>query len=178
METACANNPVQDDLFCFEIEVRQQYEVITKVLIAKKLSVTCMESCTSGFIASLITDTEGASAVFKGSDVTYSNETKVMRGVPASIIEEYGVYSLQTAVAMAKACRVNHKSNIGIGVTGTFGNVDPENADSVAGRVFFAIDFCGETKEYETSLEPCASRFGYKLAVAKKIADELAALII
>ncbi len=178
METFCAKNPVQGDLVYLECEVRKQYEAITKALIGRKLLITSMESCTSGFIASLLTDTEGASAVFKGSDVTYSNEAKIMRGVPAGVIDEYGVYSLQTAAAMAAACRNSYKSNIGIGVTGTFGNIDPENADSVAGEVYFAINFDGEVKTYAIRLEPSASRFGYKLAVAKAIADELAALII
>lgn len=171
-------NSVQDDLLHLEGEIRKRYEAITKTLIGRKLLITAMESCTSGFVASLLTDTEGASAVFKGSDVTYSNEAKIMRGVPASVIDEYGVYSLQTAVAMATACRNSYKSNIGIGVTGTFGNVDPENADSVAGKVYFAIDFNGEVKGFAITLEPCDSRFGYKLAVAKAVAEELAALII
>lgn len=178
MDTACVGNSVQGDLIRFECEVRKQFEAITKALIERKLLITAMESCTSGFIASLITDTEGASAVFKGSDVTYSNEAKIMRGVPANVIEEYGVYSLQTAVSMATACRNNCKSNIGIGVTGTFGNVDPDNADSVAGKVYFAINFDGEINSYAITLEPCASRFGYKLAVAKAVADELTALIV
>ena len=35
-----------------------------------------MESCTSGQIASLITDSEGSSAIFKGALITYSNEFK------------------------------------------------------------------------------------------------------
>ena len=37
-----------------ENEIRNQYEKLTKKLIEEKLTVTTMESCTSGLIASLI----------------------------------------------------------------------------------------------------------------------------
>lgn len=178
MDAERAKKSVQSDLINLECEVREQYEAITKSLIEKKLLITTMESCTSGFVASLLTDTEGASAVFKGADVTYSNEAKMMRGVPERVIEEYGVYSSQTAAAMAAACKNSYKTNIGIGITGTFGNVDPENADSVAGEVYFAINFDGKVKNCAITLKPCASRFGYKLAVAKAVADGLMAFII
>ena len=49
---------------------------IIKQLIASHTTISTMESCTSGLIASLITDTEGASAIFPGGYVTYLNETK------------------------------------------------------------------------------------------------------
>ena len=39
---------------------------IIKQLIASHTTISTMESCTSGLIASLITDTEGASAIFPG----------------------------------------------------------------------------------------------------------------
>ena len=46
-----------------EQEIRADYRKITEKLIEKEKTITTMESCTSGLIASLITDTEGASAV-------------------------------------------------------------------------------------------------------------------
>ena len=61
-----------------EMSVRKKYNKLTNDLIEKKLMITTMESCTSGQIASLITDTEGSSAVMKGACITYSNEAKVM----------------------------------------------------------------------------------------------------
>ena len=117
-----------------EIEVRKKYEALTRLLIQKNRTITTMESCTSGQIASLITDTEGSSAIIKGAFVTYSNEAKIMQGVPEEIIQKYGVYSLETAEEMAKACRNTYKADYGVGVTGSFGNVDPNNEDSVPGR--------------------------------------------
>ena len=54
-----------------ESSVRDKYHRLTKLLIDQNLMITAMESATSGQIASLITDTEGSSAIFKGSFVTY-----------------------------------------------------------------------------------------------------------
>ena len=122
-----------------EKQIREKYEKITKTLIEKRLTITTMESCTAGMVASLLTDTEGSSAVLRGAFITYSNEAKIMQGVPAEIIEKYGVYSEETARAMAAACRKAYGADFGIGVTGTMGNADPENNDSVPGEVYFAI---------------------------------------
>ena len=52
-------------------------DAVIKKLIAGRKTISTMESCTSGLIASMITDTEGASAIFPGGYVTYLNETKV-----------------------------------------------------------------------------------------------------
>ena len=102
-----------------ESDIRNDYKKLTKLLIERGMTITTMESATSGQIASLITDTEGSSAVLKGAFVTYCNEAKIMQGVPAEILEKYTVYSKETAEAMAKACTKAYKANIGIGVTGT-----------------------------------------------------------
>ena len=96
-----------------EAAVRGKYTELTLGLIRRGLTITTMESCTSGQIASLITDTEGSSAVLKGAFVTYSNEAKIMQGVPAAIIGTYGVYSAETAAAMAEACRAVYGADIG-----------------------------------------------------------------
>ena len=157
-----------------EKKIRDAFCEITKKLIEKGETITTMESCTSGLIASLITDTEGASAVLKGAFVTYSNIGKIMQGVPKETIEKYSVYSNETAVAMAEACRKTYASDYGIGVTGTMGNVDPANASaSVPGRVFFAISREEGTEVFYRELAPMPSRYEYKLAVAKEIAKEL-----
>ena len=136
-----------------------------------------MESCTGGQIASLLTDTEGSSAVFKGALVTYRNDVKIKSGVPQSVIEKFGVYSSETAEAMAEACRKSFDSDVGIGVTGSFGNVDPYNIDSVPGEVYFAIATDEGTKCYKCSIPAQNSRLSYKLYIANVIADRLTAVL-
>ena len=156
-----------------ELDVRKKYEILTKSLIHRQLTVTTMESCTSGQVASLITDTEGSSAVLKGAFVTYSNEAKIMQGVPKETIEAYGVYSAETAAAMAVACRNTYKAGVGIGVTGSFGNTDPSNSDSIPGEVFFSIADSAGTECYHCHIPVQSSRLHYKLYTANLIVEQL-----
>jgi len=116
-------------------------DTIIKKLIHENIKITTMESCTSGMVANLITNTEGASKIFKGAEVTYSNEAKIIAGVDGSVIEKYGVYSIETAAEMAKKCKEKFKADIGIGVTGTTGNVDQNNNDSIKGVIFYEINY-------------------------------------
>ena len=149
-----------------EKEIRSLYEGLTKTLIQRGMTVTTMESCTSGLIASLITDTEGASAVLKGAFITYSNEAKIRQGVPKAVIDQYGVYSPQTAWEMAKASREAFQADIGIGVTGTFGNLDPANPDSQAGHVWLALAAKDVRQSEALILDPEPARYAYKLSAA------------
>lgn len=122
-------------------------ENVTENLINKNLQISTMESCTSGLIASTITDTEGASQILKGSAVTYSNECKILEGVPEKTINNYGVYSKETAIEMSIAAKNKYKSDISIGVTGSLGNVDKNNLDSKIGQ----IDYCINYDKYYTT---------------------------
>ena len=163
-----------EDWGCWnEKKVRDGYAALTRRLIAGKITITAMESATAGQIASLITDTEGSSEIFRGSFVTYSNEMKIRQGVPEETIRTFGVYSVQTATAMAQAARKACPADIAVGVTGTMGNADPENADSVPGQVYFAIDTESGCTAFTREIQPQASRLDYKLAVAWEILKEL-----
>ena len=164
--------------YLYTIEsVLSLYGQITRSLIQKGLQISTMESCTSGMIASLITDTEGSSAVMKGSAITYSNEAKIACGVPENTITKFGVYSKETAASMASAARQTYKADIGIGVTGSFGNTDPANTDSVPGEVYFAIATEKENRTFFRQLPPLDSRHAYKLCTAELVGKELFAAI-
>ena len=160
-----------------EAEVREGYQEITRLLIRRKRSITTMESCTAGLLATLLTNTEGSSGILKGAFVTYSNEAKIRAGVPAEVIRKYGVYSEETAAEMAKACRAAFHADIGIGVTGSFGNPDPANADSVPGRIFFALDLGGRVMVFSRELLPEPSRYEYKMTAAALVLKELRELL-
>ena len=164
---------IKDDSLSLEKEVREKYDNLVKYLIENNISITAMESCTAGQIASLLTDTSGSSAIIKGAFVTYSNEAKIRQGVSENIINEYGVYSKETAAEMARVCRAFYDADIGIGVTGTFGNVDPNNKDSTPGEVFFAISTREGTESFYCEVPEQPSRLYYKLYMANVIADEI-----
>lgn len=157
--------------------VRAEFRAFTEKLIATGRTVTLMESATGGFIASLITDTEGSSGAFRGSYVTYSNEAKIKCGVRRSVIDRYSVYSRECALEMARACRAAYGADIGIGVTGTMGNRDPENPEwSVPGRLFFAIETRDGAAAYEAVLPPLPDRPSYKIRAAHEVALALKSL--
>ena len=154
-----------------ESEVQKKYDTIMRSLIHSGRSVTAMESCTGGMIASLLTDTEGASGVLKGTYVTYSNEAKIACGVPEDIIREYGVYSIRTAEAMARAARHAYNADLGIGITGSFGNIDPVNSDSIPGEIYTAVSFMDTMMSEKTVLPLGLARHTYKLLAADHAAD-------
>ena len=100
---------------------------VVKILTDLNKTVSCMESCTGGYIANEITNCEGASAVIKFSAVTYSNEYKIKMGVSKEVIDKYTVYSQQTAQAMAYSISNYAHSNYGIGITGKLNRIDKRN---------------------------------------------------
>ncbi len=96
----------------------QNWKKIVALLTKNKQTISTMESCTGGLVASEITNISGASEVFKEGYITYCNEAKIALGVPKETIERYSVYSKETALAMAKAVVERSKATYGIGVTG------------------------------------------------------------
>ncbi|MEM7358212.1 MAG: nicotinamide-nucleotide amidohydrolase family protein [Pseudomonadota bacterium] len=132
--------------------MNDQYQLASHLvehLSERGLHITTVESCTGGGLVNCITNVSGASAVIKDARVTYSNEAKIALGVPAEVIDQYGVYSLETAIAMAKAgVAKSVQADIGVGITGSISRVDPANPDSVPGEVYIAAIY-GEQQRAE-----------------------------
>ena len=97
-------------------------EKIVRNLEKQNKTISFMESCTGGFLANCITNISGASNVLKVSLVTYSTAYKEKFGVDKNIIDNYTVYSMETAKEMAKNVSKFADSSIGVGITGELGN--------------------------------------------------------
>ena len=108
------------------------------MLRERGLTLSTMESCTGGLLASTITDVPGSSDYFKGGLISYATEMKVAWGVDRQVIAEHGVVSAQCAEAMARAARERLGADIGIGVTGVAGP-DPQE-DKPPGTIHIALD--------------------------------------
>ena len=54
---------------------------------------------------------------------------------------------------MAETAQKNLHTEIAVGITGTTGNVDPNNADSMQGKVFFCILVGENAYDYEYNAE-------------------------
>ena len=112
---------------------------IIELLKEKNKTISTMESCTGGFIASSITDIEGSSEILKFSAVTYSNEYKIKMGVKKETIDEYSVYSIEVAKEMSKQISDFAGSNYGIGITGKLNRQDESNTRGKTNEVHVCI---------------------------------------
>ena len=110
---------------------------IGALLGEQRQTLGCMESCTGGLLASTLTDTPGAGDYFRGGIVTYWTDFKIESGVDASVIQEYGVISAETARAMASAAREHLRTDWGVGITGVAGP-DPQEGKA-PGTVFIGV---------------------------------------
>ena len=87
----------------YGIDVGSLEEGVSALLREKGRTLAAAESCTGGLIAKRITDVPGASGVFMGGVVSYTNIVKHrILGVPADMLEEYGAVSAPVARAMAE----------------------------------------------------------------------------
>ena len=115
-------------------------EDIVHYLIKNHISISTMESCTGGLLASLITDIPDASTILKFSAVTYSTEYKIKMGVPKEVIDNYTVYSKEVAIEMAKTISNFVDSDLGVGITGRL----VSNSEEEKG-----VDLCIYDKRYD-----------------------------
>lgn len=154
-------------------KTNELYQKITQILIDRNLSISTMESCTAGLVATMLTNRSGASAILKGAFVTYSNEAKIQQGVGANIIKDYGVYSTETAIDMAWNCRNAYNAYIGIGVTGVIDRIDPNNITDKK-NIYVAIILGSETRTFTFDLpDYVTDRFECKLIIADYIGNKL-----
>ena len=114
-------------------------QVIADLLIQNNLTVSTAESCTSGLLASRLTDVPGSSQYFKGGSVCYSNDLKINDiGVDRDLIEKYGAVSEEVAESLAKNIAKKNNTDIGIGITGIAGP-DGGTEKKPVGLVFVGI---------------------------------------
>ena len=116
-----------------------------EALKARGVTFAAAESCTGGLIAKRITDVPGASGVFMGGVVSYTNLVKNrVLGVPAEMLEEYGPVSAPVARAMAEGARRATTADFAVSVTGVAGPERDERGNAV-GTVFIGFASPKET---------------------------------
>ena len=118
---------------------------IVNKLIKNNKTISTMESCTGGYLASEITNISGSSEILKFSAVTYSNEFKIKMGVSPKTIDKYSVYSMEVAREMSKSISDFTFSDYGVGVTGKLNRVDKNNLFGKNNIVYISIyDKCND----------------------------------
>lgn len=128
---------LHDYIFTYD-EEETLFDKCFNILKEKKMTVSFVESCTGGGLASRLTDIAGASSVLNESFITYSNESKVKNvGVDADLIKKYGVVSKEVAIDMAKKLRDKTNADICISSTGNLGPDVLDNKD--VGEVYVGV---------------------------------------
>ena len=113
---------------------------VLKALAGKTL-VTA-ESCTGGGIGAALTAVSGASAVYKGGIISYTNWVKHnLLHVDEDLLNEVGAVSAPVAEAMARGARDALQADVAVSVTGLAGPGGDEFGNPV-GTVF--IGYCDE----------------------------------
>ncbi len=151
---------------------------IVKMLKKKNKTISTMESCTGGLVASSITDIPDASIVLKFSVVTYSNEFKIKMGVDKKLIEKYTVYSIEVARDMANKISLFTNSNYGIGVTGKINKPDLNNYTESDDTIYVSIYDKDNDIYYDNVLKTIAkSRIKNKKYIVKEIEKMLLSIL-
>ena len=125
-----------------------KWQKVVEEFIKQDLTISTVESCTGGLLAGEITKIPGASKVFFGGLVTYSNELKSrLLNIDMEIINKYTAVSSQAATLMAENGRKLMQTDFCIAVTGYAGPWAPEAA--LVGQVFIAISKEGATEVWD-----------------------------
>ncbi len=115
------------------------------LLTQKEMTVASAESCTGGLFGAKITAVAGASAVYRGGVISYTNDAKMtMLGVSEGSLCEHTAVSAEVAAEMAHGVMSWLGSDFGVSVTGYAGPLGGDEINPV-GTVFVCIaDSCGE----------------------------------
>jgi nicotinamide-nucleotide amidase len=113
--------------------------VVVRLLAERRHTLALAESCTGGFIANQITNVPGASKIFLGGIVAYSNRVKEkFLGVRAATLKKHGAVSEFVAREMAEGALKKFGADFAIAVTGIAGPAGGTK-DKPVGTVFIAL---------------------------------------
>ncbi len=139
------------------------HQDLFEILKSNHLSLASCESLTGGLFASTFTDISGASEVFKGAIITYTNEIKEKLGVSKTTIETYGAISKECAREMVLNASEYFSSDITVSFTGNAGPTASEGKD--VGLVYVGLIIKNNLYIYKLNLT------GSREIIRKKTVD-------
>jgi nicotinamide-nucleotide amidase len=108
--------------YLFTEDERSIAEIVLDLCRSERVSLATAESCTGGLVAARLTSVAGASDVFRGSVIAYTDDLKESElGVGRDVLESHGAVSAETALAMAHGARERLGADVAISVTGIAG---------------------------------------------------------
>jgi nicotinamide-nucleotide amidase len=124
---------------CYSTDGSSLVEVILTHARAAGWKLATAESCTGGLLGGAITEAPGASDVYAGGTIVYSNDMKsTLLGVDPSLIDTFGAVSDAVAKAMAAGALHVAGADLAVSVTGVAGPDGGSDAKPV-GTVWFGV---------------------------------------
>ena len=98
------------------------YEELIRHLKKRGETLSLAESCTGGLLAAHLTDVSGASEVFMGSLVAYSNDVKHKHlGVSTETLNTHGAVSERCVLEMAQGAQTFFQTTWALSISGVAG---------------------------------------------------------
>jgi len=117
---------------------------VSQLLRARRLRLAVAESCTGGWVATVLTGIAGSSSWFDRGYVTYSNESKQqMLGVRAETLAAHGAVSEQTVAEMTAGVLAQSGTDVALAISGIAGP-GGGTVEKPVGTVYFAWQLKGE----------------------------------
>ena len=122
---------------------------LIQLLSDRNIKISTAESLTGGMIGDSIVSVAGASAVFEGGAITYSETAKInLLGVKKDTVDKYTVVSAKCAEEMALGSAVKFGTDIAVSATGIAG---PDGGSDVfpVGLVYIGLYFKNKTNAFK-----------------------------
>jgi len=152
--------------FLYAEDGRTLEEQVVDLLRERGETLVTAESCTGGLLAHTLTNVPGASGVFPGGLITYSNDWKqALLGVNAETLAVHGAVSEETAREMALGARERYRADHALAITGIAGP-DGGSPEKPVGTVYLALASASGV-EVRREFNPF-ERETFKLVTARK----------
>lgn len=127
------------DQYVVTTEDKPLEKAIMDYMQERKLTLSVAESCTGGYLSHILTQHPGASEVFLGGGITYSNSLKIeILDVSADTLSRYGAVSEEIVKEMAIGALNKFNSHYSVAISGVAGP-DGGSEGKPVGTVWIAV---------------------------------------
>lgn len=157
--------------YVYGVDCENIETALVRLFAKRGLTVATAESCTGGLIGARITGVSGASQVFLGGCMTYTNDLKIqLLGVSPDSIHAHTEVSAEVAREMAEGVRARLGADVGLSATGYAGPTGG-TAENPVGTVYIGVATSHGAEAFRLYY-PQKSRDYIREAVASRVMRE------
>ncbi len=161
----------------YGIDCENTETALVRLFAERGLTVASAESCTGGMIGERMTSVPGASAVYVGGCVTYTNDMKVnLLGVLPETIASHTEVSAETAAEMAAGIRRLTGADVGISTTGYAGPGGGTEENPV-GTVYIGVSTKGGTETHRLYYRQKSRDYVREAAASRAMLESIKAIL-